>query len=62
MISNFFMTQSSEMLSVLAGYFNKIISSVLAKENNKLLEYLLLKRDGLIFDGLMRHISHHSLA
>ena len=27
-----------------------------------MLEYLLLKRDGTLFDGLMKHITHHSLA
>ena len=25
-------------------------------------EYLFLRREGIVFDGLMRHISHHSLA
>jgi hypothetical protein len=49
------------MLPVLCGYFNKIITSLLSKEKNKLLEYLLLKKDGKIFDGLIKHISHHSL-
>jgi hypothetical protein len=27
-----------------------------------LLEYLLLKKEGKIFDGLLKHMSHHSLA
>jgi hypothetical protein len=62
MINNFMQTEPEDMLSVLCGYFQKIVSSILNKENSKLLEYLLLRRDGIIFDGLMRHISHHSLA
>jgi hypothetical protein len=27
-----------------------------------MLEYLLLERKGKIFDGLLRHIEHHSIA
>jgi len=62
MINNFMQTEPDQMLSVLCGYFQKIVSSILNKENSKLLDYLLLQRKGIIFDGLMRHISHHSLA
>jgi len=25
-------------------------------------EYLLLKTEGAVFDGLLRHMNHHSLA
>lgn len=50
------------MLPVLCGYFNKIMTSLLTKEKQKLLEYLLIKKDGAIFDGLIKHIAHHSLA
>lgn len=52
----------SEMLPVLCGYFNKIVSALLAKEEKKLVEYLLHHRNGAIFDGLLNHISNHSLA
>lgn len=62
MISQFINTPKDEMLSVLCGYFFKIISSILVKENQKFLEYLLLRREGAIFNGLMRHINHHSLS
>lgn len=62
MIDNFFETPQEEMLSVLAGYFCKIISSLMSKEQNKFLEYILLKRDGAIFNGLMQHMTHHSMA
>ena len=50
------------MLPVLCGYFNKIFVSLLGKEKQTTLEYLLLKRDGVILDGLLKHIRHHSLA
>lgn len=62
LINQFMQTEQEDMLSVLCGYFQKIISSLLNKENSKMLEYLLIKREGIIFDGLMHHISHHSLA
>jgi len=51
-----------EMLPVLCGYFNKIIQALLTKEKGKLLEYLMIRKDGAIFDGLMKHIGNHSLA
>lgn len=50
------------MLPVLCGYFNKIIGFLLSKDKQRMCEYLLLKTDGAIFDGLMKHMSHHSLA
>jgi len=62
MLTNFLQTPQDKMLSVLCGYFNKILVFILTKENSKFLEYLLLRRDGRIFDGLMAHIEHHSLA
>jgi len=62
MINEFFMTPPDKMLSVLCGYFTKVINSILVKEKDKFLEYLLLKREGIIFDGLMRHMTHHSMA
>ena len=42
MINNFMQTEPDQMLSVLCGYFQKIVSSILNKENSKLLDYLLL--------------------
>jgi hypothetical protein len=62
MINRFIQTPQDKMLSVLCGYFNKILVFILTKENSKFLEYLLLRRNGVIFDGLMSHIEHHSLA
>ena len=50
------------MLPVLAGYFNRVVQSLLSKEPSKTIEYLLLRREGAIFDGLMNHITHHSIA
>lgn len=62
LIDGFSETYEEDMLPVLCGYFNKIISSLISKERQRMLEYLLLKRGGAIFDSLMRHINHHSLA
>ena len=62
LITNFVETPRDEMLSVLCGYFHKIISSILAKENQRFLEYLLIKRQGDLFGGLIMHLTHHSIA
>jgi len=62
LVTNFIETPDDKMLPVLCGYFNKIINSLLIKEKQKLLEYLLIKKEGQIFDGLIKHITHHSLA
>jgi hypothetical protein len=47
---------------ILCGYFNKIITGLLAKIKIKLLQYLLLHRPGDIFDKLLANLQHHSLA
>ena len=62
LIDGFCETAKEDMLPVLCGYFNKILTSLLSKERHRMLDYLLLKREGAIFDALMQHIDHHSLA
>jgi hypothetical protein len=62
LIQDFLQTEDEEMLPVLCGYFNKIIGFLLSKDKQRMCEYLLLKTEGAIFDGLMKHMSHHSLA
>lgn len=62
LIDGFCETAKEDMLPVLCGYFNKILTSLLTKERHRMLDYLLLKREGAIFDALMQHIDHHSLA
>lgn len=52
----------SEMLPILSGYFHKIVASLVAKHKQQTLEYLLLKRNGAIFDGMLNHLQQHSLA
>lgn len=47
---------------ILCGYFNKVIGGLLGKIKNKLLQYILLKRGGDIFDRLVANLQHHSLA
>lgn len=51
-----------EMQPILCGYFNKIVQSLLNKVKSKLLSYVLLKRGGDIFNKLLDHLHHHSLA
>lgn len=47
---------------ILCGYFNKIIQNLVAKTKNKMLLYLLIKRNGDIFSILLKNLEHHSLA
>jgi hypothetical protein len=62
LVNQFLETDDEKMLPVLCGYFNKIVNSLLSKEKQQTLEYLLIKREGVVFDGLLKHIRHHSLA
>ena len=62
LVDGFFETYADDMLPVLCGYFNKIVCSLVSKEKQRVLEYLLLKKDGAIFDAIGGHIEHHSLA
>ena len=47
---------------ILCGYFNKIVQALLGKIKTKMLQYLLLKRDGDVFPKLLNCLQHHSLA
>ena len=47
---------------ILCGYFNKIMTALLQKQKGKTLEYLLLVQKGKIFDNLLSHMQHYSLA
>jgi hypothetical protein len=47
---------------ILCGYFNKIMQALVTKTKPKVLHYLLLQRKGDIFDMLLKHMQHHSLA
>lgn len=62
LFNQFIATDKEQMLSVLCGYFNKVVHSLMTKESAKTLEYLLIRKEGQIFDGLMKHMQHHSLA
>jgi len=50
------------MLEVLCGYFFKIFKSLLDKGRKTMLEYLLNKRNGDVFEALRRHLNMHSVA
>lgn len=56
-----FLETEDELLPILCGYFAKIMQQLLMKQKTALLEYLLLERHGKIFNGLLRHIEHHSI-
>lgn len=56
-----FVETEEELLPILCGYFAKIMQQLLMKQKTALLEYLLLERNGKIFNGLLRHIEHHSI-
>jgi hypothetical protein len=49
---------------ILCGYFNKVIQSLVTKASSKakVLSYLLIHRKGDVFDLLLKHMQHHSLA
>lgn len=57
-----FLETDDDLQPILCGYFNKIVNFMLNKTKHEVLEYLLLKRGGQIFDNLLRHIKYHSLA
>lgn len=57
-----FLEKVVERLPILCGYFNKIVQSLLTKQKQTTLEYLLVKRQGDIFDLLMNFTQYHSLA
>jgi hypothetical protein len=57
-----FLSSSEELLPILCGYFNKIVQSLINKHKAVTLEYLLLRREGKIFDMLLNHMQNHSLA
>lgn len=57
-----FVYSDEELLPILCGYFLKICQQLLTKHKYPFLEYLLLERNGKIFDGLLKHIEHHSVA
>ena len=54
--------EQEEMEPILCGYFNKIIQSLLAKIKHKTLVYLLINRNGDIYNKLLLHLEHYSLA
>lgn len=53
MLINGFLNQKTERLPILCGYFNKVVQSLLTKQKQSTLEYLMIKRNGDIFDLLM---------
>lgn len=41
---------------ILCGYFNKIVTGLIAKIKNKMLHYLLIKRSGDVYDRLLSRL------
>jgi len=61
-LMDFLAQDEDEILPILTGYFNKIVQSLLAKMKNLTLEYLLIVKKGSIFEVLLKHMHHYSLA
>jgi hypothetical protein len=59
---SFFETKSEDMLPVLCGYFKKIVQALIQQDKDKMLEYLLLKKSGSLFDRMAANIDNHSVA
>ena len=59
---DFLHQEEDEILPILAGYFNKIVQSLLAKMKSTTLEYLLIVKRGSIFEVLLKNMHHYSLA
>lgn len=62
LIDRFLATENDKMLEVLSGYFFKIFKSLMEKCRKNMLEYLLNKRNGDIFNALRKHLNYHSVA
>jgi hypothetical protein len=54
--------EDTELQPILCGYFSKIVTALLGKIKNKMLYYILIERQGDLFDKLMQHQQYHSLA
>ena len=57
-----FLYSDEDPLPILCGYFLKVMDQLLIKQKQNLLTYLLVEQNGKIFDGLLKHLQHHSLA
>ena len=57
-----FLYEEEDPLPILCGYFLKVMEQLLDKQKQLTLEYLLIHQEGKIFNGLLRHLDHHSLA
>ena len=51
-----------ELLPILCGYFNKIMTSLLNKSKVQFMEYVLKENKGQLFDKLVDNIESHSLS
>lgn len=47
---------------ILAGYFTKVVTTFMGKIKTKMLQYILLKREGDVYNRLLAVLQHHSLA
>ena len=51
-----FLYHEEDPLSILCGYFKRIMDELLAKQKSITLRYLLIEQNGKIFDGLLKHL------
>jgi cobalamin biosynthesis protein CobT len=57
-----FLQKDGELYPILCGYFNKIVMSMLQKIRKRVLAYILVRREGEVFNLLLNNLEHHSLA
>ena len=59
----FLKQDADEIEPILCGYFNKVVQGLLNKQvKPQVLEFLLLSKKGEIYNDLVSHLNHHSLA
>jgi len=51
----------TEQEPILCGYFSRVLGVLLRRQKVNMLEYLLLEREGLIFDNLLKNNSLSTL-
>lgn len=56
------LNSNEELFPILCGYFTKVVLSLLQKQKSKLLHYILIHKEGEIYNKLLNHLHHHSIA
>jgi len=57
-----FLDSDKDLQAILCGYVNKVVQSLLNRYKMKLMYYVLIHREGQLFNKLLNHLEQHSLA